>query len=267
MPAKPPVKEISKTPTCALIPARFASKRLPGKPLVPLGSMSLVERTYRNAMSMKLFDEVFVLTDDERVQKHVQNFDGKVLMTPSSCSSGTHRCAQALQQYEQLIKSPLIVNLQGDEPFIPKAAVSALLKMMQRYPMANIATCATPLKEEDFAKNSVVKCVFNLAGDALYFSRAGIPARKADAPSKVVKRMFRYRHIGIYAYRRQFLPIYSQLADTPLQILEDLEQLKVLEHGFGIKVACCEADCPLGVDTESELELARQWIDQRDQVH
>lgn len=266
MSAKSSDKKSQKDLPCALIPARFDSKRLPGKPLLSLGSMSLIERTYRNALSMKLFGDIFVLTDDERIYKHVQNFGGQVLMTPANCSSGTHRSAIALQQNENLITSSLIVNLQGDEPFVPKAAVSALLQIMQRYPAANIATCAAPLAEGDFLKNSVVKCVFNLAGDALYFSRAGIPARKDNAPSKSVKRMFRYRHIGIYAYRRQFLPIYAQLADTPLQILEDLEQLKALEHGFGIKVACCESECPLGVDTATELELARQLATQRDQA-
>lgn len=248
------------TAPCALIPARFGSRRLPGKPLLSLGSKSLIEQTYRNAQSMNLFSDIIVLTDDKRIQKHVQGFGGKVLMTATSCTSGTDRIAQALEQSGTAIKGQLLVNLQGDEPFLPKAVVEALLHLMVRYPAATMGTCAVPVSAVDFAKNSVVKCVFNQAGDALYFSRAGIPARKLDSPSKGVKRLFRYRHVGIYAYRRSFLPIYAKLVETPLQILEDLEQLKILEHGYGMKIACCEIECPLGVDTEEDLELARDRI-------
>lgn len=257
-----PTKANQATPSlpCAMIPARFASKRLPGKPLLTIGSMSLIERAYRNALAMELFGEIFVLTDDKRIQKHVQSFGGNVLMTNANCNNGSQRIAQALSMHEALVAAPIIVNLQGDEPFVPKEAVAATLQMLQRFPQANISTCAVPLKEGDFELNSVVKCVFTLAGDALYFSRASIPARRSDAPTKGVKRLFRYRHLGIYAYRRPFLQIYSQLADTPLQLLEDLEQLKILEHGFGIKVATCDLDCPLGVDTEADLIRVRELI-------
>lgn len=220
--------------------------------------MSLIERAYRNAVAMNLFGEIFILTDDKRIQKHVQGFGGQVLMTSPTCSNGTHRIAQALHEHDPLVRAQVIVNLQGDEPFMPKEAVAATLRMLERYPQANIATCAVPMKEGDFEINSVIKCVFTLSGDALYFSRAGIPGKRSDAPSKGVKRLFRFRHLGIYAYRRAFLPIYAQLADTPLQLLEDLEQLKILEHGFGIKVASCDLDCPLGVDTEADLQRARK---------
>ncbi len=249
---------------CALIPARFGSKRLPGKPLLSLGAQSLIERTYRNAQSMDLFSDIIVLTDDKRIQKHVLGFGGKVLMTPTNCTSGTQRIAQALEQHADAIEGSIIINLQGDEPFVPKAVVVALLQIMQRYPAASMATCAVPVSAGDFAKNSVVKCVFNQSGDALYFSRASIPARKLDSPSKGVKRLFRYRHIGIYAYRRSFLPIYAKLAETPLQLVEDLEQLKILEHGYSMKVACCEIECPLGIDTEEDLELARERLQRQE---
>lgn len=257
----PPKTTPSPPPSpCAMIPARFASKRLPGKPLLNIGSMSLIERAYRNAVAMDLFGEIFILTDDKRIQKHVQGFGGRVLMTSATCANGTHRIAQALQEHEALVRAPIIVNLQGDEPFMPKEAVAATLQMLQRYPQANIATCAVPVKEGDFDLNSVVKCVFTLSGDALYFSRASIPGKRSDAPTKGVKRLFRYRHLGIYAYRRAFLPIYAQLADTPLQLLEDLEQLKILEHGFHIKIASCDLDCPLGVDTEADLQRVREHV-------
>jgi 3-deoxy-manno-octulosonate cytidylyltransferase (CMP-KDO synthetase) len=240
-----------------IIPARFASTRFPGKPLVSIQGKTLLQRTFENAYQASLLDKLLVATDDVRIAEHVQQFGGHVVMTSLSCPTGTDRLAEVLQQYPEFLKAEAIVNIQGDEPCLNPRAIDAAVKLLLQDTQASMATIVTPLKTEEEAFNpSIVKCVLDQQHNALYFSRSLIPSNK--------KQHFNsqgpyYRHIGLYVYRPTFLLRYQTLNPTPLQLEEDLEQLKVLEHGYRIKVAITD-EAGIGVDTPEDLNKVEQWL-------
>lgn len=241
-----------------MIPARYASSRFPGKMLAPLAGKTLIQHTYENACRCSLFEKVVVLTDDKRIYEHVRGFNGQVVMTSISCSTGTDRLVEAMQQYaQQFDNAHLIVNIQGDEPCVHPEVIEGVVQKLQSDPQAVMSTAAIKLTSvDDATSRSIVKCVMDKDGNALFFSRSllGVGHSGEWKPGLPV-----FRHMGIYAYRRDFLFQYARLSKTPLQIAEDLEQLKVLEHGFGIKVAIVD-HFSIGVDIPNDIIKVEQLL-------
>lgn len=240
-----------------IIPARYASTRFPGKPLTLILGKTLLQRTFENALQASIIDKLLVATDDGRIAEHVRQFGGQAVMTSLSCPTGTDRLAEVLQLYPELLKAEAVVNIQGDEPCLDPRAIVAAVNLLLQDPQASMATVVTPLKTKEEAFNpSIVKCVLDQHHNALYFSRSLIPSSK--------KQHFNpkgpyYRHIGLYVYRPAFLLHYQTLSPTPLQLEEDLEQLKVLEHGYRIKAAVTDQAC-IGVDTPEDLNKIERWL-------
>lgn len=239
-----------------VIPARYASSRFPGKPLAILGGKTLIQQTYLNALSCSAFDTVVIATDDERIFNHVQGFGGNVVMTSSNCLNGTDRVIEVISRPE-FLDYRIIVNIQGDEPFAPIDLMSQLVSALENNSEPVMATAAVPIHGEAVREPSRVKCVLDQKGRALYFSRALIPATKTgQVPDGVLQ------HLGVYAYRREFLLKLSDLPPTPLQLAEDLEQLKVLEHGFQIHVVVGK-EAIHGVDTPEDLKRVEEMLWER----
>lgn len=231
-----------------VIPARYASTRLPGKPLSLIAGKPMIQRVYERACLAELPDEVVVATDNELVKKAVENFGGKVMMTSPDHPSGTDRLAEVVLSYPD---ADVIVNVQGDEPMIPPEVIDRLAKAFEDESL-QMATLKTAMREEEYDNPAAVKVVTDLNGYALYFSRSLLPyPRKKPDDFKV------YKHVGIYAYRRSFLLKYAALAPTPLERAESLEQLRALENGYKIKVL--ESDFQgIGVDTPEDLAAVNE---------
>lgn len=250
----------AKRTVVAIIPARYASTRFPGKPLVQIKGKTLIQRTYENAKRCKLIDKIIVATDDQRIFDHVVAFGGDVIMTPVDLPTGSDRLAYVVERDKALEQSEMILNVQGDEPCLDPEVLTQLIEILRNDPEAVMSTCAFKLENEEEAGNpNSPKCVVDQKGNALYFSRALIPGGRSlkfdhDIPV--------YKHVGIYAFRPHFLLQYGKLPMTPLQRAEDLEQLKVLEHGYKIKVAIVKsvsADVNTPEDIKKvELELCKQ---------
>lgn len=239
-----------------IVPARYGSTRFPGKPLIPILGKSLIQRTVENAQRAKL-DQIIVATDDQRIYDHVRGFGGQVVMTSVDCMTGTDRLADVLQNHPDYLTASVIVNIQGDEPCVDPEAINAICKGLLDDPTAVMCTAVTSIKSEEEALSpSIVKCVADKNGNALYFSRALIPSNKKNAFNHHGSYL---RHIGIYAYRPSFILTYQKLTPTPLQMEEDLEQLKILEHGYRIKVAMIQQNSP-GVDTPEDISKVEEWI-------
>lgn len=241
-----------------IIPARYASTRFPGKMLAPILGKSLIQRTYENAKRYKDFKELIVLTDDERIYSHVTSFGGKALMTSASCQTGTDRIVEALLKYPELQEHDYVVNIQGDEPLLDMRVIRETLELLMEDPEAAMATAVVRIKSQEEALSpSCVKCVMDLKGNALYFSRSLIPYNRETSFDFTSY----YRHLGLYCFRGDFLLQYKNLCPTPLQMIEDLEQLKVLEHGFRIKVATVSdtASTP-HVDLPSDIERVEKML-------
>jgi 3-deoxy-manno-octulosonate cytidylyltransferase (CMP-KDO synthetase) len=236
----------------AIIPARYGSSRFPGKMLAQIRGKSLIQHTVENAQRCSRIHRLVVATDDQRIAEHVARLGIEPLLTSPDCLTGTDRVAQAVANYRQLDGYDLVVNLQGDEPAIHPNTVSAVVDCLIESPDAAMATPVTPLScGATLARSSVVKCVFDQRGYALYFSRSLIPLPHRDPATF-------YRHIGLYAFRHSFLMQYAQLKPTPLERSEDLEQLRFLESGYRIRVAIVDEFHP-GIDTpEDALALERQ---------
>lgn len=232
-----------------IIPARFASQRFPGKPLALLAGKSLLQRTYENALHSKCFDRLVIATDDDVIYNHARDFGAEVYMTPVECPTGTDRIATLLKTHSHLCDYDLITNVQGDEPCVSAHSFSAVISALKNDPEAVVSTLVTEITDPEAIKSrSIVKCVRGINGKALYFSRSPIPGGKSDAFTQGTY----FRHIGVYAFRKDFLLMYDKLEPTPLQLAEDLEQLRILEHGYTIATACVEEEA-IGVDTPEDL--------------
>ena len=247
-------------PFRVVIPARFASTRLPGKPLADICGKPMVVRVIERA-ELAEAPEIWVATDHQEVFDAVRAAGGQALMTRSDHPSGTDRLAEVVERLGW-DDSDIVVNVQGDEPLIDPALISAVAHALREDPQAAIATAAHALHSavEMFNPN-VVKVVCNAAGQALYFSRAPLPwARDAFASSRdsLPAGLPVLRHVGIYAYRVSFLRRYAALAPSPLEHWEALEQLRALWHGYRIQVLEVAAAPPAGVDTEEDLARVRQ---------
>ncbi|XP_062161558.1 3-deoxy-manno-octulosonate cytidylyltransferase, mitochondrial-like [Alnus glutinosa] len=240
-----------------IIPARFGSSRFQGKPLVPILGKPMIQRTWERAKLATTINKLFVATDDERIAEICLGFGADVIMTSESCRNGTERCSEALQQLRK--KFDIVVNIQGDEPLIEPEIIDGVVKALQAAPDAVFSTAVTSLKPEDASDPNRVKCVVDTHGYAIYFSRGLIPYNKSGN----INPHFPYLlHLGIQSYDAQFLKIYPELTSTPLQLEEDLEQLKVLENGYKMKVIKVDHDAH-GVDTPEDVEKIESLMRER----
>lgn len=247
-------ESMNKVKIIGIIPARYGSSRFPGKPLAIISGKTLIQRTFERVKLCPLFDEIFVATDDDRIETHLSKFDAKVIMTSKDCINGTERITEAISKVKNLKDDDIIVNVQGDHPLISSETIESTIKVLQTDKLAVMSTAATPINDKDEVLSShIVKVVFDKSGYALYFSRSPIPYTKDFDKTKY------YYHVGIYAYRANFLKKLSSLPPTCNQLSEDLEQLKVLEHGYKIKVALVQ-EKPLGVDTPQDLTKVEKFL-------
>lgn len=241
-----------------LIPARYASTRFPGKPLAQLGGMTVIERVYRRAR--EVFDEVYVCTDDQRILDVVLSFGGKAVMTSSDHRSGTDRCYEAFQRIGS--DADVVVNIQGDEPFIHPSQLSVLMECFSD-PSTQIATLVKPFTIQDgmdaLENPNSPKVVVDAQMHALYFSRSVIPYLRGIDKQEWLKCHTFYKHIGLYGYRSSVLREITSLPQGKLEKMESLEQLRWLENGYVIKVGITQVET-IGIDTPADLERAEKYL-------
>jgi 3-deoxy-manno-octulosonate cytidylyltransferase (CMP-KDO synthetase) len=234
----------------AVIPARFASTRFPGKPLVQIQGKTMVQRVFEQVSKVASIQEVVVATDDARIFDHVHSFGGKAVMTKAEHPSGTDRCAEVCKAFPD---AKWVLNIQGDEPFIQPEQIELLLETIQAS-NAGIATLAKQLTEAAQLSNpNLVKVVRNQQGNALYFSRHPVPYCRGVDPSEWTNAGLHFKHIGLYAFQRSTLLEITQLPPSPLEKAESLEQLRWLEYGFTIQVGLTDLET-IGIDTPEDLE-------------
>ena len=264
-----------------IIPARYASTRFMGKSLVDIGGKTMIQRVYEQALKAKCLSKVIVATDDERIFNHVKSFGGEVMMTAEGHPSGTDRCAEVviklnideifegmspsnsivfdgIKPKRQKTTYDVVVNIQGDEPFIDPSQIDKVAQILIRHPNKierwsdiTISTLVKKIDKEELIHNpNVVKCVFSTKNKALYFSRSPIPFIRNVPPQ--YEDVF-YKHIGLYAYKTSVLLEITQLPPSRLEILESLEQLRWLENGYEIGVAVTDIET-VGIDTPEDLE-------------
>jgi len=240
-----------------IIPARFQSTRFPGKPLVLLGEKPIIQWVYENAK--KALDEVFVATDDERIYQAVEEFGGKAVYTSPNHQSGTDRCAEAASKVAERLKFDVIINIQGDEPFIRPEQIEGL-KACFDSPETEIATLIKPITNAAEITNvNRPKVVINKNQEAMYFSRSSIPFVRDCASEEWINRTNFYSHIGMYAYRFDILLELTKLPVGILEKAESLEQLRWLENGYCIKTAQTLSES-IGIDTPEDLENAMKFL-------
>jgi len=237
-----------------VIPARFASTRLPGKPLADIAGKPMIQWVWQQAM-LSGASQVVIATDDSRVEQAALEFGADVIMTSASHNSGTERLAEVVKKL-QLTEDTVVVNVQGDEPFIPPAIIGQVAANLAAQQKARMATLSVPLSSiADIANPNMVKVVTDKNGYALYFSRSAIPFDRDQAFSASLAQHYR-RHIGIYAYRAGFIQDYISWPVSTLEQIECLEQLRVLWQGESIHVAEALETPPVGVDTPADLAHA-----------
>ena len=243
----------------ALIPARYASTRFPGKPLADLDGKPMIRRVYEKVS--EVFAEVYVATDDERIERAVQDFGGRVVMTSAEHRSGTDRCREALDRVEALTGGAfdVVVNVQGDEPFIAREQLEKVAACFTD-PSTDIATLVKPFGSgEDIANPNSPKVVLSAEGYALYFSRSVIPYLRGCDRGEWAQRHTYLKHIGLYGYRSGVLRRITRLAPGVLEQCESLEQLRWLENGYRIKVAETASE-GIAIDTPDDLQAALAFL-------
>lgn len=240
-----------------IIPARFASTRLMGKPLASIGGKPLIQHTYENSLKSNLLNKVVIAVDDEKVAQVIKDFGGTAIMTPKNIATGSDRIAHVAKQIEG---AKIIVNIQGDEPFIAGEMIDQAIEPLLFDLSVQVTTLAKRIESIDELKStSVVKVVFDYQNFAMYFSRSPIPyVRDAKTNFERITKTDIYKHIGLYAYRKEALLKYTSLEQTDLETAEKLEQLRMLENGMKIKVVETELET-LSVDTPEDLERARNY--------
>lgn len=244
--------------TIGIIPARYASTRFPAKPLAMLGGKPVVRRVYEQVCG--LFDRTVVATDDDRIADAVRSFGGEVVMTSPNHKSGTDRCREALERCGG--DFDVVVNIQGDEPFIRKSQIEALLSCFAD-DATDIATLVKPFTAADgwaaLENPNSPKVVVDGRMNALYFSRSVIPYLRGKDKSEWLAEHTYYKHIGLYAYRASVLREITTLPQSPLELAESLEQLRWLENGYKIKVGISQVET-IGIDTPKDLARAEQYL-------
>lgn len=242
-----------------IIPARFASTRLMGKPLADIGGKPMIQHTWQSAKKSKLLDKVVIAVDDEKLFKIAKDFGAEVYMTPQNVASGSDRIAIVTEQLED---AAIVVNIQGDEPFIKGKMIDEAIEPLLFDRKVSVSTLAKRISSvEEMKSPSVVKVVFDYNNFAMYFSRSPIPfVREARTNLQRVENAEIYKHIGLYVYRKEALMKFTSLKQTDLEQIEKLEQLRFLEHGFKMKIVVTENDS-LSVDTPKDLEIARRYYE------
>ena len=239
--------------TIGIIPARYQSSRFPGKPLADILGKSMIERVYEKCTQANSLDEVYVATDDQRIYDHVLSFGGKVIMTSTTHTNGTGRCEEVLEKLnDDTIE--IIINIQGDEPFISPNQIDLLADLFAQYPETEIGTLVKKIEDyETLFNTNTPKVVFTPRFDALYFSRNTIPYQRDAEKSTWLENHQYFKHIGIYGYTSKALKEIVELEETTLEQTEKLEQLRWLEKGYRIKVAETIHET-IGIDTPEDLE-------------
>lgn len=233
-----------------IIPSRINSTRLARKALLPIRGKPMIQLTYEHAARCTLLSNLIVATDSEEIATVIRQIGGQVAMTDPLLPTGTERVAAVAEQYPE---AEVVINLQGDEPFIKPHMLASLVAPYLRGETPEMTTLACPLdKAQKYHDPGAVKVVTDMEGNALYFSRSPIPYYRLEGEAPV------YHHMGVYAFRRDFLMLYKTLPQTPLEKIESLEQLRVLEHGYKIKV-CITPDRSLEINTQEEYEQAQSF--------
>lgn len=242
-----------------IIPARFASTRLMGKPLADIGGKPMIQHTYQNAKKSKLIDKVVIAVDDDRLYKVAKGFGAEVYMTPQDVATGSDRIAIVA---EKIPEATIIVNIQGDEPFIKGKMIDEAIEPLLFDKKVSVSTLAKRITSvEEMKSPSVVKVVFDYNNFAMYFSRSPIPfARDARTNLQRIENAEMYKHIGLYVYRKEALLKFTASKPTDLEQIEKLEQLRFLEYGYKMKIVVTNYDS-LSVDTPADLELARKFYE------
>lgn len=236
--------------TSIIIPARYASTRLPGKPLIKINGKSIIQRVYERSCEAKYADEVIVATDDQRIFDEVKTFGGCVKMTSSDHKCGSDRIAEIVKSDPSI---DVVVNVQGDEPMIDPVSIDKSIDAIKNTD-ADISTLIRIIKDEEEISNpNVVKAVVSNSGMAMYFSRSAIPYRRNCGKSPI------YAHIGLYAYKSSSLLKMTKLPQTPLEMSESLEQLRALESGMKIMTVVVDY-APVGIDTPEDVEKFRKMV-------
>ena len=238
-----------------LIPARLASTRLPEKPLVDIGGWPMLRHVWHRALQARGLDEVAIATPDEAIAQAAEGFGARVVMTAASHPSGTDRLAEAARLLK-LNPDDIVVNIQGDEPLLDPAGIELAFQPLLQNAEVVMSSLMCPCPERELDNPACVKVVCASNGDALYFSRARLPFVRNPSAASIVSVM---QHIGLYAYRNHLLQTFLTLPPSPLEQTEGLEQLRVLEHGYRIRMARIE-QAPLGVDTPEDLARARELL-------
>ena len=235
-----------------VIPARYESTRLEGKPLLDIGGKSLIRRVYEQTLKSKLLTQVIVATDDRRIYDEVFGFGGEAVMTSKKHRSGTDRIVEAVRN----IKCDVVVNIQGDEPFIDPRDIDKAIQPLIKSSKVNVSTLAVRIKDlKELKDTNAVKVIFDKNADAIYFSRGIIPY----SGSPDVRKFKYHKHIGLYAYRKDFVMKFARVKQSDPEKIEKLEQLRILEMGEKIKVIVTKNDS-LGVDTRQDLARARKLV-------
>jgi 3-deoxy-manno-octulosonate cytidylyltransferase (CMP-KDO synthetase) len=236
----------------AVIPARYASSRLPAKPLALIEGKPMIQRVYEAASRCKSFSKVIVATDDQRIVEVVQSFGGEVELTRATHQSGTDRIAEVASRHRDF---EVIANVQGDQPFVSETALHKLVEPYLQDQLPEMTTVACPIDfDSGYPDENIVKVIVNSKGRAMYFSRAPIPYFRntaADAPV--------FQHVGLYGFRRDFLFYYAMLQPSPLERAESLEQLRALENGHTIQVGLIDEPI-FEINTPQDLEKANRLI-------
>lgn len=238
-----------------VIPARMASTRFPGKPLVDIGGKAMIQHVYERCLASEALDAVYVATDHEAIKQCVEGFGGRVMMTGSHHINGTSRCKELISMLEE--EPDIVINIQGDEPFFESSCLATLVNCFNE-DATDIATLAKGIDESAEINNpTVVKVVFDEQNSALYFSRAAIPYYQQVAEGEY------FKHIGIYAYRWEVLKQLTDLSVSPLEEAEKLEQLRWLAHGYRIQLGFTEHDSN-SVDTPEDLVALKKQFNIQD---
>ena len=233
-----------------VIPARYASTRLPGKPLADVVGKPMIQHVYERSAQATIPQQVVVATDDEKVFQAVQQFGGKVVMTSSEHQTGTDRLAEVASKYAEV---DVIINVQGDEPLIDPKVIDELAQEFLNDTALQMASVMSIMDTEDYQNPNAVKVVTDLNNNALYFSRSLLPYPRVAGKANV------YKHIGIYAYKKDFLLKFAKLEPTPLEQSESLEQLRALENGYKIKMIKTKSKF-IGVDSIEDLQTVNELL-------
>ena len=236
--------------TAIIIPARYGSSRLEGKPLIKVEGKSIIQWVYEKAQQSKYADMIIVATDDKRIYDEVKSFGGEVEMTSTEHKSGSDRIMEVVSRHPEI---SFICNLQGDEPLIKPESIDSVIKNVKEDSKADISTLIREITPQEAQNPNLVKCVTDKNGFALYFSRSVIPYERNTGVAKF------YGHLGIYGYKRNALELMTSLPQTMLEKTESLEQLRALENGMKIKTSVVDF-VPVGIDTKEDLEKFKSMI-------